>query len=83
MEDSAALAERIVRRAAGQVQLRPRPHQFAGFQVLRQSNTPAVLVEAGYISNVDDEAALVTPKGRAPLVLALAQAIEADLATRR
>ncbi|MEO5641563.1 MAG: N-acetylmuramoyl-L-alanine amidase [Sphingomicrobium sp.] len=83
MEDSAALAERIVRRAAGPVLLRPRPHQFAAFHVLRRADTPAVLVEAGYISNVDDEMALVTAKGRAPLVLALAQSIEADLATRR
>ena len=83
MEDSAALAKRIVRRAVGPVLLRPRPHQFAAFHVLRRADTPAVLVEAGYISNVDDEAALVTPQGRAPLVLALAQAIEADLATRR
>ena len=83
MEDSAALAQRIVRRAAGPVLLRPRPHQFAAFHVLRRAGTPAVLVEAGYISNVDDEAALVTKEGRAPLVLALAQAIEADLAMRR
>ncbi len=83
MEDSAALAERIVRRAAGPVLLRPRPHQFAAFHVLRRAATPAVLVEAGYISNVDDEAALVTREGRAPLVLALAQAIEADLAVRK
>jgi N-acetylmuramoyl-L-alanine amidase len=83
MEDSAALAERIVRRAAGPVLLRPRPHQFAAFHVLRRADTPAVLVEAGYISNIDDEASLVTTQGRAPLVLALAQAIEADLATRR
>ena len=83
MEDSAALAERIVRHAAGPVLLRPRPHQFAAFHVLRRTDIPAVLVEAGYISNVDDETALMTPQGRAPLVLALAQAIEADLATRR
>lgn len=83
MEDSAALAQRIVHRAMGPVLLRPRPHQFAAFHVLRRADTPAVLVEAGYISNVDDEAALVTPQGRAPLVLALAQAIEADLAVRR
>ncbi|WP_309612398.1 N-acetylmuramoyl-L-alanine amidase [Sphingomonas sp.] len=83
MEDSAAFAQRLVRRASGPVLLRPRPHQFAAFHVLRRADTPAVLVEAGYISNVDDEAALVTAKGRAPLVLALAQAIEADLAVRR
>jgi len=83
MEQSADLARRTVRRASGRVALRPRPHQFAAFHVLRRADTPALLVEAGYISNVDDEALLVTPEGRAPLVLVLAQAIEADLATRR
>jgi len=83
MEQSADLARRTVRRAAGRVALRPRPHQFAAFHVLRRADTPALLVEAGYISNVDDEALLVTREGRAPLVLVLAQAIEADLAGRR
>ena len=83
MEQSAELARRTVRRAAGRVALRPRPHQFASFQVLRRADTPALLVEAGYISNVEDEALLVTVAGRAPLVLVLAQAIEADLAARR
>lgn len=82
MEASAGLSERLLRRAAGRVELRPRPHQFAAFHVLRRAETPAVLVEAGYISNADDEAKLMTGEGRAPLVLALAQAIEADLATR-
>ncbi|MEO5810239.1 MAG: N-acetylmuramoyl-L-alanine amidase [Sphingomicrobium sp.] len=82
MEQSAALASRLVRRASGPVALRPRPHQFATFHVLRRAETPAVLVEAGYISNVDDEAMLATAAGRAPLVTALAQAIEADIATR-
>jgi N-acetylmuramoyl-L-alanine amidase len=83
MEQSADLARRTVRRAGGRVALRPRPHQFAAFHVLRRADTPALLVEAGYISNVDDEALLATAAGRAPLVLVLAQAIEADLAARR
>ena len=83
MEESASLAQRLVRRAAGRVTLRPRPHQFAAFQVLRRAETPALLVEAGYISNVDDEAMLATKEGRAPMVVLLAQAIEADLAARR
>lgn len=82
MEISAGLAERLLRRATGRVELRPRPHQFAAFHVLRRAETPAVLIEAGYISNADDEAMLMTKEGRAPLVLALAQAVEADLATR-
>jgi len=82
MEQSAGFAERMLRQASGRVELRPQPHQFAAFHVLRRSETPAVLFEAGYISNADDEAKLRTKEGRAPLVLALAQAVEADLATR-
>jgi len=82
MEISAGLAERLLRRAEGRVELRPRPHQFAAFHVLRRAETPAVLVEAGYISNADDEAMLMTKEGRAPLILALAQAVEADVAAR-
>ena len=82
MEESAGLADRMLRRAAGRVELRPRPHQFAAFHVLRRAETPAVLVEAGYISNAEDEAKLTTKEGRAPLVLALAQAVEADVAAR-
>jgi len=82
MEESAGLADRMLRRAAGRVELRPRPHQFAAFHVLRRAETPAVLVEAGYISNAEDEAKLMTKEGRAPLVLALAQAVEADVAAR-
>lgn len=83
MEQSAELARRTVRRAQGRMMLRPRPHQFASFHVLRRADIPALLVEAGYISNVDDEALLRTPEGRAPIVLVLAQAMEADLAARR
>jgi N-acetylmuramoyl-L-alanine amidase len=82
MEASAGLAERLLRRAAGRVELRPRPHQFAAFHVLRRAETPAVLIEAGYISNAEDETMLMTREGRAPLVLALAQAVETDLAAR-
>jgi N-acetylmuramoyl-L-alanine amidase len=50
--------------------------------VLRRADTPAVLFEAGYISNVEDEALLRSPDHRKTIVLALAQAIEADVATR-
>ena len=83
MEGSAAFADRIVRRAKDPVELRPRPHQFAAFHVLRRTGVPAVLVEAGYLSNVDDEAALATAEGRRPLVDLLARAIEAEVALQR
>jgi N-acetylmuramoyl-L-alanine amidase len=82
MSASADLASRLVNKAAGRVELRPNPHRFASFHVLRRADAPAVLFEAGYLSNADDELLLRNPNERAKMVLALAQAIEADVAAR-
>jgi N-acetylmuramoyl-L-alanine amidase len=82
MEDSAALASRMVRAAGPGMLLRPEPHRFAAFHILRRSEIPGVLFEAGYISNADDEAILITPEGRKPIVEALAKAIETELSLR-
>ena len=82
MSASADLAGRLVSRSAGRFELRPNPHRFAAFHVLRRSDSPAVLFEAGYLSNADDEVLLRSPDHRAAIVLALAQAIEADVAAR-
>jgi N-acetylmuramoyl-L-alanine amidase len=80
MSASADLASRLVGKAAGRVELRPNPHRFAAFHVLRRAEAPAVLFEAGYLSNADDEVLLRNPDTRSRMVLALAQAIEADVA---
>lgn len=80
MSASADLASRLVNKAAGRVELRPNPHRFAAFHVLRRADAPAVLFEAGYLSNADDELLLREPKERDKMVLALAQAIEAEVA---
>jgi N-acetylmuramoyl-L-alanine amidase len=82
MGASADFASRLVKKSAGRFELRPDPHKFAAFHVLRRADTPAVLFEAGYISNVDDEALLRDPRHRSEIVLALAQAVEADVAAR-
>ena len=82
MGSSAAFAGRLVKRSAGRFELRPEPHRFAAFHVLRRAEAPAVLFEAGYISNADDELLLRSPEHRSAIVLALAQAIEADVASR-
>ncbi len=82
MSASADLATRLVRKSAGRFELRPNPHRFATFHVLRRSGAPAVLFEAGYLSNVDDETLLRSPAHRSAIVLALAQAIETDVASR-
>ena len=82
MTASADLANRLVRKSAGRVALRPEPHRFAAFHVLRQARAPAVLFEAGYVSNADDELLLRSTEYRAKIVAALVQAIEADVAAR-
>ena len=82
MSASADLAVRMVRKSAGRFELRPNPHRFASFHVLRRAEAPAVLFEAGYISNVDDEVLLRSPEQRSKMALALAQAIETDIAAR-
>jgi len=80
MSASADLATRLIKRSAGRFELRPEPHRFAAFHVLRRAGAPAVLFEAGYLSNADDEVLLRNPQHRSDIVLALAQAIEADVA---
>lgn len=82
MSASADLAARLLNKSAGRFELRPNPHQFASFHVLRRADAPAVLFEAGYISNADDEVLLRSPDQRAKIALALAQAIETDVAAR-
>ena len=81
MNASADLATRLVAKSAGRFELRPSPHQFASFWVLRRAEAPAVLFEAGYISNADDELLLRSPEQRSKIALALAQAIETEVAT--
>jgi N-acetylmuramoyl-L-alanine amidase len=72
----------MVGKSAGRFELRPNPHRFASFHVLRRAEAPAVLFEGGYISNADDEVLLRSPEERAKIALALAQAIETDVAAR-
>ena len=82
MSASADLASRLVRKSAARVEMRPEPHRFATFHVLRRAEAPAVLFEAGYVSNVDDELLLRSPEHRAALVAGLAETIETDVAAR-
>src|SRR4051812_3665003 len=71
MSASADLASRFVHKSAGRFELRPNPHRFAAFHVLRRAATSAVLFEAGYISNADDELLLRSPEHRSAIALAL------------
>jgi N-acetylmuramoyl-L-alanine amidase len=80
MNASADFAVRLLGKASGRIALRPEPHQFAAFRVLRRAEAPAVLFEAGYLSNAEDEAMLQDPLARRRMVGALAGAIETEMA---
>jgi len=82
MSASADFAMRLVGQATGSMTLRPEPHRFAAFRVLRRAEAPAVLVEVGYLSNAEDEAMLRDPTRRARIVATLARAIETEMALK-
>ena len=73
---STALADNIVKSFDGQVGLINNPHRQAGFQVLRAPDIPSVLVELGFLSNPDDEKALLDPAWRDKLTGLLANAVD-------
>jgi N-acetylmuramoyl-L-alanine amidase len=52
----------------------------AGFVVLRAPDTPAVLLEMGYLSNKDDVKRLTSPQGRAAIAVATSRAVEIHFA---
>ena len=56
------------------------PSRHARFMVLRAADIPSALVEMGFMSNPQDEAALRRPEHRARVAAALARAVQAFLA---
>lgn len=84
-EGSVRIARHLVdamRPADGQpgVKLLTHPTRHAGFMVLRAADIPSALVEMGFMSNSQDEAALRHPEYRARVAAVLAQAVEGFLA---
>ncbi|MCS6932334.1 MAG: N-acetylmuramoyl-L-alanine amidase, partial [Acetobacteraceae bacterium] len=56
------------------------PHRQAAFAVLKAPDVPSVLVELGFLSHPEDEAALRDPRHRARLARAIADAVGAWVA---
>ena len=66
----------------GKVPLAKDPQRAAAFKVLKQPETPAVLIELGYMSNAEDLARLSRPEWQRQMAIALAAAIEQHFAPR-
>jgi N-acetylmuramoyl-L-alanine amidase len=73
---SATFAEDLVAKLDGRAPMLRRSHRSAGFMVLLAPNVPAVLLEMGFLSNVQDEQRLCDPEERAKLIDAVADSID-------
>ncbi len=73
--EAQAAAEFINVAVENSVETEYRRLRDAGFRVLKWTECPAVLVEAGYLTSVDDERLLKSPLYRRKLAAAIAQGI--------
>ena len=80
---SARLQRGLVGAFRGDLALLPNPARHAHFMVLRAADIPSALVEMGFMSNQNDEAALRTAHHRARVATAVRGAIETYLASIR
>lgn len=77
MDRSHFLAKRLVAEMRGQLRLeRKRPHRYANFRVLRTFDMPSVLVELGYLTNIEDRRAMENPAWRRTASEAIAGAVK-------
>ncbi|MBV9756094.1 MAG: N-acetylmuramoyl-L-alanine amidase [Alphaproteobacteria bacterium] len=77
---SVRLARDLVDQLDRDLPMLPNPARHAGFVVLKAADIPSVLVEMGFMSNREDEAALRRPEHRARVAAAMRRAVDAYFA---
>ena len=73
---SAHMAKSVVGALDDTVPMLNNPERHAGFVVLKAADIPSVLVEMGFMSNPQDEAALRRPEHRAKVAAAMKRAVD-------
>jgi N-acetylmuramoyl-L-alanine amidase len=73
----------IAKNFAGRVPLARDPQRSAAFKVLKQAETPAVLIELGYMSNTKDLSRLSKAEWQRQVATLIAQAIDAYFQRRK
>jgi N-acetylmuramoyl-L-alanine amidase len=74
---SARIAHSLVSSLDHDLPMLPNPARHAGFEVLKAADIPSVLVEMGFMSNPQDEAALRSESHRKQVALAMKRAVDA------
>lgn len=82
MNISSAFAGLLQREMAESVLTRSNYHKFANLMVLKAPDVPSVLIETGYMSNLDDARFLFSKDGQKKIAVAVRRAIEAHFARR-
>ena len=82
MNASAGFARLLGREAQPLIPIKPNFHRMASLMVLKAPDTPSILLEAGYISNVSDSAFLASDEGRAKVAESVRRAVEIYFARR-
>lgn len=79
---SSSFAGLLQREMSDTVPMRERYHQYASLVVLKAPDVPSVLIETGYVTNVDDSRVLFSREGQVRIADAIRRAIEAHFARR-
>jgi N-acetylmuramoyl-L-alanine amidase len=82
MNVSSAFAALVQRETSSLVEFRSDFHRFANFRVLKAPDTPSVLFEIGYLTNMDDARRLFSGEGQKNVAVGLRRAIETHFARR-
>ena len=72
---SVYFAKTMVKALRRATRVRPRPHRFAGFRVLKAPDVPSVLLELGYLSTPSDERLLRSNAWRKKTAAAVVRSI--------
>jgi N-acetylmuramoyl-L-alanine amidase len=82
MNNSVRFANLVKREGGGMIPFRSGYHRMAGFAVLKAPDTPAILMEVGYMTNSDDATRLGSAEGQQQIASGLRRAIEIHFARR-
>lgn len=74
---SAEFAGHVVREVGKHRYFRSNNHRFAGFRVLKAPDVPSVLLETGYMSNLEDSKYLFSEAGQRAIARGVRAAVEA------
>ena len=79
---SLALANYLIAHMKDKMKFNLRPQRSANLRVLKSAGVPAVLIELGYLSHIEDEKLLTSPEWRLRTAAALAAAVSEFMSER-